>query len=555
MTRFPLRPLPRTSSGAVLAAVASLCSFAANAAAAQVPPPTPAPRAEVFEYAEVLPELIGGREALQVRLEYPEVACRAQIAGQVLVEVIVDERGAAVEPVVVRTPNDLLSQAAVEAVLRSRFSPGLQRGRPVKVRYRVPVNFDLPGDCSPGSGASVDGEHPSDLSSGADGTAAATVHPWDEVPPDHYPACMALNDGVTEAEQAVHDAKADSDLGPPPTPPASTVRESAPLYADPELQRRLPVVGGPSSVAVRRSLVSAGAVVFEGEFSSGASRFRVYVAASDTDRPDATARYSEAVAELAREVERAEGDVRTAQSALRGCVEAEAWEWRQERAARAEYALTRATRRVSAREDAEPGSPHAFAVDRGNDVWVRAMTADEEQFLVRYVPSHAIGWVDAADVEEPDRVRETLRPVMARWDMEAAEEERAAFAETPDLRFTELVAVGSYSLAGVRFEFFNLRAGKTIRYLHVSVRPYDRVGGAISRARGGGPKTVTLIGPSEPSTTTSYSGEFDDLWLSDVVDCVRVTSVRAEYTDGTERSWVRNVDTLFEDPGYWNRCP
>ena len=93
--------------------------------------------------AEIQPELIGGLAALQGRVEYPEFARRAGIEGQVVVQFVVDERGNVVDPVVLRSPNELLSEAALEAVRESQFTPGQQRGRPVKVRFAVPVTFRL----------------------------------------------------------------------------------------------------------------------------------------------------------------------------------------------------------------------------------------------------------------------------------------------------------------------------------------------------------------------------------------------------------------------------
>ena len=112
--------------------------------AAPPPPPEPEPtEPEIFEVAEVQPELIGGLPGLQSRVEYPEFARRAGIEGQVVVQFVVDERGNVVDPVVLRSPNELLSEAALTAVRESRFTPGQQRGRPVKVRFAVPVTFRL----------------------------------------------------------------------------------------------------------------------------------------------------------------------------------------------------------------------------------------------------------------------------------------------------------------------------------------------------------------------------------------------------------------------------
>ena len=110
------------------------------------PPPEPEPEPtepEIFEVAEVQPVLIGGIEDLQSRVEYPEFARRVGIEGQVVVQFVVDERGNVVDPVAVRSPNELLSEAAIKAVRESRFTPGQQRGRPVKVRFAVPVTFRL----------------------------------------------------------------------------------------------------------------------------------------------------------------------------------------------------------------------------------------------------------------------------------------------------------------------------------------------------------------------------------------------------------------------------
>ena len=106
------------------------------------PPPDPVPtEPEIFEVAEVQPELIGG--IASIKPEYPEFARRAGVEGQVIVQFVVDERGNVVDPVVVRSANDLLSEAALDAVRKVKFTPGQQRGRPVKVRFSLPVTFRL----------------------------------------------------------------------------------------------------------------------------------------------------------------------------------------------------------------------------------------------------------------------------------------------------------------------------------------------------------------------------------------------------------------------------
>lgn len=111
-----------------------------------VPPTPPEPIVDadvVFVVVEQEPVLIDGLEGLQRRVVYPEFARQAGVQGTVYVQFVVDQTGTVTEPVVLRSPNALLSEAALAAVRTARFEPGQQRGRPVKVRYQLPVRFTL----------------------------------------------------------------------------------------------------------------------------------------------------------------------------------------------------------------------------------------------------------------------------------------------------------------------------------------------------------------------------------------------------------------------------
>lgn len=92
---------------------------------------------------DVQPELIGGLAGLQDRLLYPESARVDGVEGQVVVQFVVDRRGDATDLKVVRSPDDRLSEAAKQVVRESRFTPGQKGGRPVPVRFAVPVTFRI----------------------------------------------------------------------------------------------------------------------------------------------------------------------------------------------------------------------------------------------------------------------------------------------------------------------------------------------------------------------------------------------------------------------------
>ena len=118
-------------------------------AAAQTAPPDSTAEEVVLQISEEPPELIGGLKALYGRIEYPESARQDGVEGQVFVEVVVDREGRPVDPVVLRSPDDRLSEAALVAVRASRFVPGRQGGEAARVRYTVPVTFKLQAPPAP----------------------------------------------------------------------------------------------------------------------------------------------------------------------------------------------------------------------------------------------------------------------------------------------------------------------------------------------------------------------------------------------------------------------
>lgn len=111
-----------------------------------IPPPPPEAEEEedeVFIVVEQQPELIGGMAALQKNIKYPEMARKAGIEGRVFVQFVVDERGNVNDPKVVRGIGGGCDKEALRAVESVKFKPGLQRGKPVKVQFSLPVTFRL----------------------------------------------------------------------------------------------------------------------------------------------------------------------------------------------------------------------------------------------------------------------------------------------------------------------------------------------------------------------------------------------------------------------------
>ena len=111
----------------------------------ELPPPPPPKEDEeqFFIVVEQMPQLIGGLKKLQSQVYYPEMARRAGIEGRVTVQFIVNEKGQVENPRVIRGIGGGCDEVALEAVSKAKFVPGLQRGRPVKVQYSLPIVFRL----------------------------------------------------------------------------------------------------------------------------------------------------------------------------------------------------------------------------------------------------------------------------------------------------------------------------------------------------------------------------------------------------------------------------
>jgi TonB family protein len=104
--------------------------------------------ADAFDVVEQMPTFPGGEVALlqflNANVHYPEVAEENGIQGRVIVSFVVERDGTVTNAEVVKSVDPLLDKEAVR-VIRSmpRWKPGIQDGKPVRVKYTTPVTFRL----------------------------------------------------------------------------------------------------------------------------------------------------------------------------------------------------------------------------------------------------------------------------------------------------------------------------------------------------------------------------------------------------------------------------
>ena len=96
-----------------------------------------------FVAVEEMPEPIGGIEGIQKKIEYPEIAKRAGLEGKVYVRAYVDETGNVIKAEVVKGLGGGCDEAALDAISKTKFNPGKQRGKPIKVQVTIPIIFRL----------------------------------------------------------------------------------------------------------------------------------------------------------------------------------------------------------------------------------------------------------------------------------------------------------------------------------------------------------------------------------------------------------------------------
>lgn len=105
---------------------------------------------EVFQVKETMPEFPGGMHEymnwLRKNMKYPTKAAEKGKQGRVIVQFVIDRDGSITDPKVIRSVDPYLDKEALRVVkAMPKWKPGTQRGKPVRVKYTLPMQFRLDG--------------------------------------------------------------------------------------------------------------------------------------------------------------------------------------------------------------------------------------------------------------------------------------------------------------------------------------------------------------------------------------------------------------------------
>lgn len=97
---------------------------------------------------EIYPEFEGGMKGwekyLQRNLRYPSEAQELTLQGKVYVSFVVEKDGSISNVTLVRGVHRSLDEEAARVIKKSpKWRPGIQNGRPVRVRYNMPISFAI----------------------------------------------------------------------------------------------------------------------------------------------------------------------------------------------------------------------------------------------------------------------------------------------------------------------------------------------------------------------------------------------------------------------------
>jgi len=101
-----------------------------------------------YHQIEIQPQFPGGISQMMSfvskNLNYPREARKKGIYGKVFVQFVVGKDGSVQDVIIIKGVDPVLDEEATRVVMSMpKWSPGIQRGKPVKARYVLPINFHL----------------------------------------------------------------------------------------------------------------------------------------------------------------------------------------------------------------------------------------------------------------------------------------------------------------------------------------------------------------------------------------------------------------------------
>ena len=149
-------PMAKAEEAKAAELAKSEAELKAEAKASDATAPADTTKNVVYDITETLPQFPGGQgvmmKYLAANIKYPASAVKAKKQGRVIVSFVIQKDGSVTNARIVRSVDPELDAEALRIVkAMPNWTPGTQDGKPVNVRYTIPVVFSLyKEDVTPG---------------------------------------------------------------------------------------------------------------------------------------------------------------------------------------------------------------------------------------------------------------------------------------------------------------------------------------------------------------------------------------------------------------------
>lgn len=98
---------------------------------------------QYLPFAEVMPQPDGGIGSIYKHITYPEMARKAGIEGKVYALIYINENGGVDDVKILKSLGAGCDEAAIAGIKSVKFTPGKNKGVPVKVKLSLAITFKI----------------------------------------------------------------------------------------------------------------------------------------------------------------------------------------------------------------------------------------------------------------------------------------------------------------------------------------------------------------------------------------------------------------------------
>ena len=99
----------------------------------------------IYHQADKMPEPVGGMDAIFKNVHYPDKAVKAKKEGKTIGAAVIDANGDVIQVTIKSSTDKVFDAASKDAVKKTKFTPALIDGKPVKSEIAIPIQFRLDG--------------------------------------------------------------------------------------------------------------------------------------------------------------------------------------------------------------------------------------------------------------------------------------------------------------------------------------------------------------------------------------------------------------------------